>query len=1083
MPITLVTGPANAGKAGVVMDALYAHHARGERPLLVVPTRADVERYRLELAQRQPTLQEGVERFEGLLAEVLRRAGDTERPLTRLARERALTAVLRHAAAGRPTAAAGRPTAAVERPTAGAGRPNSGAGRPTAAAERPTAGVVRALATLIGELEIERVTPARLREALDTWAAADPAYAHHALTLGELFEQYSRALERLRPARVTPERQAARALDALRRAPALWGSTPVLLYGFDDFTRLQLDAIETLGAVVGAPVTVSLTYEPGRIAFAARGDTFQRLLPLAAEHLRLAPRAELADARVALHHLERHLFEPEAPAPVQAGDALRLLEGGGERAELELVADEIHRLLERGVHPGEIAVAHRSPATIAELLEEVFQAHHIPFALRRALSFASTATGRALLGLLKATFSAEEDGGLGDLLAWLRAPGLLRQPELADALEWRARHAGVSSAAGARALWESEHWPLEPLDRLREAAERGPAALFERTAAELERLGYAPPEPSGPDAVGSPPSDEPQDPRAPADGDAHRRETRALAVAGAALRELHELARSAPALAPDAHELIALLRDLELIVGEEPEPGSTDPRVAPAPDGAPPRVPAAVAVLDPLALRARRVRALFLCGLQEGVFPAPARPEPYLSEDERRALSEVSGLRLGRPVDALAAERHLLYAAVSRPWELLVLSWHTADDDGLPTPRSLFVDDICDLFTEDLHETRARRALGEVSPLAPTGAPQGEIAPLRDPLVLAQLREQRLWSASGLQAWAACPVRWFVERMLSAGDLEPEAEPLARGALAHAALRDTFERLREDTGSARLTAERLPRARELLHIALAEHADERPLSTAPERVPGVRRRLEADLERYLEYAAECGERARDRPQRDSSESGQPTQPGPTELEPTKPGPTEPGPTKPELTEPGPTQPGPTQLEPTRLELAFGFPNEPEGLPALDIGEGIMVRGYVDRVDTAPGGEAVVYDYKSAHAAPPDRWLEERNFQIALYMRAVEQLPHTRVVGGFYQPLSGRDLRARGVLAEGEGVELECVRGDARPGAQIRELLEDVLAAARVAAAQARAGELRARPDTCGFGGSGCMYPSICRCDR
>ena len=97
-----------------------------------------------------------------------------------------------------------------------------------------------------------------------------------------------------------------------------------------------------------------------------------------------------------------------------------------------------------------------------------------------------------------------------------------------------------------------------------------------------------------------------------------------------ALEELRELARSAPQLAPDAHELIALLRGLEVVVGEEPS-----------------GIPEAVAVLDPLALRARRVRALFLCGLQEGVFPAPARPEPYLSEEERRGLAEASGLRLG----------------------------------------------------------------------------------------------------------------------------------------------------------------------------------------------------------------------------------------------------------------------------------------------------------------------------------------------------------------------------------------------------------------------------------------------------
>ncbi len=103
-----------------------------------------------------------------------------------------------------------------------------------------------------------------------------------------------------------------------------------------------------------------------------------------------------------------------------------------------------------------------------------------------------------------------------------------------------------------------------------------------------------------------------------------------------------------------------------------------------------------------------------------------------------------------------------------------------------------------------------------------------------------------------------------------------------------------------------------------------------------------------------------------------------------------------------------------------------------GLPPLDLGEGVLVKGFIHRVDLAPGGEAVVYDYKSSSPAPPDRWLGERNFQIALYMRAVEQLLGAPVAGGFYQPLSGRDLRARGVLAVEEGVVLECVRGDARP---------------------------------------------------
>jgi hypothetical protein len=1029
MPITLITGPANAGKARVVMDALRTHHARGEQPLLVVPTRADVDRYRSELARGGFVEGVRVERFGGLLAEVLRRAAargpaGTERPLGRLALERVLAAAWESARPGRPHARAGGAAAeggaALQRAPGGP-RTQGTRSNPVHA----TAGVVRALAALVEELEVGRVSPARLREALTAWAAGDPAHAPRAQELAEIYAEYRRASEGL--GRAGPERRAARALDALRRTPVAWGATPVLLYGFDDLGALQLDTVETLGVKVDAPVTVSLAYEPGRTAFAGRGDTFQRLRPLAAVHSHVGPSADYyAPApRPALHHLERCLFEPGAPA-VPAAGAVRLLEGGGERAELELVAEDIRGLLERGVPAGEIAVAHRAPGSVAELVGEVFRSRGVPFALERRVPFAHTALGRAVVGLLAVAFPAGEDTGAGDLLAWLRAPGVLARPELADDLERRARRVGASTAAQARALWEADHWSLETLDRMGAAAQRGPVALVDRVAEELERLSGA--------SRGAGEALLPVEPP----------EALALAVGRAALEELRELAHSMPELAPDAHGMIAILRGLEVVVEEDP--------------GTP-----AVAVLHPLALRARRVRALFVCGLQEGVFPAPASPEPFLSEEERRGLAEASGLRLGRVVDALAAERYLLYAAVSRPEELLVLSWHTADDDGVPSARSLFVDDVCDLFACDLHAARTRRALGEVGEgrgsgvarpdAAPAGlsagdrpengrcepsagTPPGGIKPLSDPRVLAELRERRLWSASGLQAWAGCPVRWFVERLLYAGDLEPDAEPLARGGLAHAALRDVLEGLRRETGSARLTPARVPRARELLHAALERHAGERPLSTAPERVPGVRRRLEADLERYLAHAAGGSQ--------DVQES---------------------------------------LLEPTHFELPFGFPEEPGGLPALDLGEGVEVRGRVDRVDLAPDGAAVVYDYKGTLAPPPDRWVAERSFQAALYMRAVEALPDVRAVGGFYQPLSGRDLRARGVLAQGAGVELECVRGDVREPAEVRELVEEVLTAARAAAEQARAGALEARPQTCGFGGSGCVYPQICRCER
>src|SRR5204862_2265130 len=80
------------------------------------------------------------------------------------------------------------------------------------------------------------------------------------------------------------------------------------------------------------------------------------------------------------------------------------------------------------------------------------------------------------------------------------------------------------------------------------------------------------------------------------------------------------------------------------------------------------------------------------------------------------------------------------------------------------------------------------------------------------------------------------------------------------------------------------------------------------------------------------------------------------------------------------------------------------------LPALDLGEGVRLRGRIDRVDIAPSGEAVVYDYKGKNASPAAKWLPEGSVQVALYMIACEQLLGLRAVGGFYQPLTGGDLR-------------------------------------------------------------------------
>ncbi|HEY1834382.1 MAG TPA: PD-(D/E)XK nuclease family protein [Solirubrobacteraceae bacterium] len=970
VPLTLVTGPANSGKAEVVLGAVRGHLAHGRDPWLVVPRLADSDAYLRELSADGVAMGVRVVRFGTLMDEAVRRAGVSARALGVLGRERVIAAAA------------------------------------STAEREPSASFLAATADLFAELRSRRVAPARFQQAVNAWSDADPA-ARGVDQLARLYGRYDERLKRL--GLTDAEQRAVMALDELRRRPAAWGATPVLFYGFDDLTPLQLDAIETFAVVLDVDVVVSLTYEPGRAALAGRAASVESLRPRAREHRECAPRIEhyAPGAGAALSHLERSLFE-DGTRRVDADGAVRLLEGGGPRAELELVATEVRRLLDEGMAAEEVAVVSREAPRGGDLIEDVFAKAGVPIALERRASFAGSAIGRALLGLLRCVPDAEGKvvGELGDLLAWLRCPGLLKgapdTASLADRLELWARQRGIRGAAEARAAWEERNWPLEAIDRLHEAQRAGPPALLQRVDRELFALYRLPRR----DAAAI------LDVR-------DRDEARALAAARRALSELRELARVERALAPaSAAELADVLERAELYVGERPRAG-------------------AVAVLDPLALRARRVRALFLTGMTEGSFPARPGGRGLLSEDQRRGLAVASGLMLGEAQDSLAAERYLLYALVSRPQELLVLSWHLTDDEGEPVSRSLFVDDVCDLFDARLGEQVERRRLGalDVVPVAverPAAPPAA--AALRDERLLEQLRE-RIWSASAIESYIECPVRWFVQRLLDPELLEPEPEPFARGGVAHAALNDTLEGLRERTGSARVRPGNLELARELLGASLEHREAQRALSVSPERRLAGGRRLRAELERYLQHAANAED----------------------------------------------------LLEVEHLELGFGFSGEDDRgeaseLGPLDLGDGLRLRGRIDRVDRGPAGEAVVIDYKASKAPPRARWIKDGRLQVALYMRAVEQLLGAPVVAGLYQPLSGKDLRARGAVDGDSAIGLDAVGTDVIDPDEFSALVDDAVREARSAVARARRGELTPRPESCS-GGYGCAYPTICRCER
>ncbi len=962
MPLTLITGPANAAKAGAVVERLRASLAR--EPVLVVPTSADERHYARELAGAGLVFGTDVTTFPRLIRDVARKAGVRGRPLGRLSRGRVVRAAIRDVPLRELAASAASP------------------------------GFPDALADLFAELQRSLAGPARFGAAVRAWREAGTA-PPHAAELAALYSAYHRRLEAL--GAVDEDGLTLLALNGLREA---WDGRPLLLYGFDDLSPAQLDLVETLVRHTDTEVTVAVTYEPGRAAMAGSATTVELLKPLAREHVVLEARSEhyAGSARGALHHLERELFE-DAPARVGPNGAVRLLEAGGERAEAELAGASVLELLRDGMAPEDIAVLVRSNA---ELFAQVFETYAIPVARERRVPFAHTRLGAGLLAFAHAALG---EGTAMDVVTWLRTPGKLATPaavapdpsghpgRLADAdrLEVAIRRAEARTAADARYHWgRLGGRDLVELDAL--AAAEGVEAFLVALLAEGEAIWTAPYVRRG--AV--------LDPEAEADARAARELRRAV-------KELLALHEQDPALVGGPKDVVAALAATEVRETES---------VA---DGAP-----GVLLADPLAIRARRFRAILVCGLQEGELPRRPQPEPFLDDGARGDLAVASGLVLGRHEATLPRERSLFYACVSRPEEALFLSFRSSDEEGGPQQPSPFLDDVRALFTDELWEERGRRLLAEITwkpGEAPTphelrraqaaggeGPPPAPLGAPADPAVLQLLAARDRESARGLETFATCPVKWLIENVLKPDPVDPDPEAMRKGSHAHAVLEATLKRLRERTGSARLAPETLPAALEALRAAIDE------LSATQRTTPAkaAARALEVDLERYLRHEATTG----------------------------------------------------AGYEPEQLEWSFD---------SLMI-DGVAVSGRVDRVDL-DGRRAIVRDYKGRTVHPGARWAADGRIQAALYAIAVREQLGYDVVGALYQPIGTADQRPRGVVRD--DVPGRYVNGDVSDDLTLEERLEASREIAAKAAADLRAGRITPCPDRCAYNG-GCAHPGICR---
>jgi RecB family exonuclease len=1046
VPLKLIHGPPNSGRAGLVRAAFAAALERD--PVLVLPTVDDVFAWERELAGGGGALGGAAMTFWALFRSIATAAGAP--PGAVLSPAQRLRCV----------------DAAVEGLLPRLGPLRRSAARP---------GFARAFVRLLDELQAAGVEPAAVEASAGTLEGS--AYL---AGVAALFAGYEAARER--SGRVDSHGVAREAIELLRRDPDPWGGRPVFLYGLDDLTPVQFDLVAALAA--RTEVTIALTFEPGNAALEARAELLTRLRWLEVKG-EVTTEADPANTESALLFALSRAFgapgaEPieisgpgdgggapagsgtegsgTAPTAVQpardggdganAASDLTLLRSAGARGEAEAIAAEVSRLVHGGAAPDEIAIALRDPARRGPEIAAALEANGVAAALEAEVAVAGTAVGGALVALLDTEFGTRR---AADFLRYLRGPSGF-SPGRVDWLERALRRGRVEDAASALALWRGED-DEEPRDltRLRDAAAESSAALAAAVGALATTMASRPLR-TGEDG--------------PALGPGDGLELRAAGAIAGALGDLAALGSLAPA--PD--RLAATVAGLDFRVWSGPVEGR-------------------VRIASPYRLRAARFDHVFVGSLQDGEFPRRDRGgDPFLSEVQRERL----GLDPRR--DREAEERYLFGVCLALPRRRLFLSYRDSDENGGAESRSPLLDDVRALLAPppdgtvpdpvEAALTRGRDLAEVVRPLAEapsedelaralavhgpgadaaallarvgidgalaerltrrlTAARRAEAAarapgPMTEPAVLDALRSVAAYGGTTLEEFDVCSYRWFAGHELDPQILEPVPDPLVQGGLIHA----TLERLYRD----RPGSTALPRPATLAawidsgRTVLTKQIAAREIGGHPSERALVRR-VERLLERFLAEEAE----------RDTG-----------------------------------------GFEPWLLEAGFGEHEDAER-PILDLG-GWGLHGAIDRVDRSADGRAIVLDYKLSSAVTPRAAFEERaKLQLPLYLLAVGEHWGAEPVGGLYHPLKGTSgRRPRGVVEAEAATELggyDLYSRDVVPAEELAELLEDSRTRAGEIVSRIRTGDIRRDPgprqglrghDVCP---AWCTFAPICRRDR
>ncbi|HEY6583303.1 MAG TPA: PD-(D/E)XK nuclease family protein [Gaiellaceae bacterium] len=944
MALTLLVGPANAGKVERLLDRYLA--ALDRDPILIVPNRPDVEWAERELLAKSPALLGG---WICTFPDLFRRIADGHPDYRRVLTDTQQALALR--------------TAVARTPLNGLG--------PSAR----SAGFADALRDAIAEVESGLV-------------AVDDLQG----PLRKLYGSYREELDRLE----LWDTHLLRAAAAERLAGDLssWGGQPLFAYGFEDLTAAEWGLLEVLAG--RTEVTVSLPYEPGRPAFEWLRDTSEDLQRLASGTVEeLAPRYEDV-AHPALAHLERALFggRDEEKLPIEG--AVRFFEGAGSRGTLELVGEEVLALLRAGTDPAQIGVVVPSLERWRAPVETAFGTLGIPFAVDAPLRLAQTGFGQALLSMLRFAWTGSDRT---DLFHYLRSPysGLKRSS--VDFVEGRLRGRAISTPGRVEEELEAlREARLPALDAVKAAGT--PLEAVRELSLSMVRAAYG---------LEQPPADE-----------SSREDLRAYESCRRALAELEGWEQLAGSLSRE--DVVAALERYAVR-----QPSATDAG----------RVP----VLDLMRARTRRFEHVFVLGLEEGSLPRRSQATPFLDDDERRRL----GPRLRR-ADAVTRDRYLFYTACTRPTERLYLVREAATDDGSPREASAFWEEVAAAFDpQDVARWTTRRPLSSLTwrlETAPTererlralatlsadddrrdeadalatangwerrlgrarSAPRRQTR-LTHPLVLEQLQSRTVFNVTELERFADCSSAWFIDRMIDPKTIDPEVDPRLRGSIAHNALYKFFTGLPKVLGGSRIRPEQVDDGVRFMRECL----DQALNAVRLEMTELQRRELELTLSRDLERLVRL-----------EAQSDSP-------------------------------------LEPRQFEVSFGLERSaPELQRGLELGDGVILSGKIDRIDVEPlSARGIVQDYKAGKHAPSAREMEkELRLQIPLYMLVLRDLVGIEPLGGLYRPLAG-GRKPRGLLRED-------AKADALAGYSRNDYLDEDEFWAKVEAARTTGRELAGR---------------------